>query len=549
MVKRFDKRKLNIFFGILILFCCVFFSCFYINVNAHAKVNFISSTRTSEINTSNYYLFDLDSNMFNALCAIEHEIRGNGDTKDSAFNSDFFSVGYKEAVPTSSDGVAIKNDLTQGVLYLVTGNNAKYECLKGLGSLENIEGLNNIDFSGVNELVLTGNSINQISELDLESFTTLTKLSAENNELTSIDLSPELQSRLVELNLSNNILTSLDISRVGNQANVNLSSNNLTGLGSLSGNLGTLNIGFNNITNVNELNIIRNTAGCSPLIFVQGLGDVSIAGDKILVDSTHYNLQATLEYSYESMFAGEEIVLNTQSNFCEIYMPAGYVTLSFEYAENMPINVSSLLDDREYTLKLDMPQVTAMSNGNTITNFESTQSMYFTFSINLNENIANYQDILSNATLYSGIGENIGEGEQIAIEENGDYTLRSYVVFDNIQSDVISINVSKNDYSGVTWALIIIVGIVVIIASLWFIIRWFRNGAVVAPLSDREIARLNRKKEIRESGKYYSYSFEKEKDLEGHDDDLVDLSDDDTNDLENGDLDLNNGEGEDDEKY
>ena len=236
MVKRFDKRKLNIFFGILILFCCVFFSCFYINVNAHVQVNLISSTRTSEINTSNYYLFDLDSNMFNALCAIEHEIRGDGDTKDSAFNSDFFSVGYKEAVPTSSDGVAIKNDLTQGVLCLVAGNNAKYECLKGLGSLENIEGLNNIDFSGVNELVLTGNSINQISELDLESFTTLTRLSAENNELTSIDLSPELQSRLVELNLSNNILTSLDISRVGNQANVNLSSNNLTSLGSLSGN-------------------------------------------------------------------------------------------------------------------------------------------------------------------------------------------------------------------------------------------------------------------------------------------------------------------------
>ena len=190
-----------------------------------------------------------------------------------------------------------------------------------------------------------------------------------------------------------------------------------------------------------------------------------------------------------------------------------------------------------------------MSDGNIITNFESTQSMYFTFSINLNENIANYQDILSNATLYSGIGENIGEGGQIAIEENGDYTLRSYVVFDNIQSDAVSINVSKNDYSGVTWALIIIVGIVVIIASLWFIIRWFRNGAVVAPLSDREIARLNRKKEIRESGKYYSYSFEKEKDLEGYDDDLVDLSDDGTNDLENGDLDLNNGEGEDDEKY
>ena len=92
-------------------------------------------------------------------------------------------------------------------------------------------------------------------------------------------------------------------------------------------------------------------------------------------------------------------------------------------------------------------------------------------------------------------------------------------------------------------------GIVVIIASLWFIIRWFRNGAVVAPLSDREIARLNRKKEIRESGKYYSYSFEKEKDLEGQDDDLVDLSDDGTNDLENGDLDLNNGEGEDGKKY
>ena len=167
-----------------------------------------------------------------------------------------------------------------------------------------------------------------------------------------------------------------------------------------------------------------------------------------------------------------------------------------------------------------------MSNGNIITDFNSTESMYFTFSPNINTNIVNYEDVLSNAVVFAGIDTEISQKSQISIEENGEYTLRAYVVFDNIQSDEVVINVTKNDYSGITWGLIIIFGIMVVIVSLWVIIRWFKNGAVVAPLSDREIARINRRKEIRESGEYYPYSYEQEGENQSDEEDVVNLSSD-----------------------
>ena len=532
MIKKVNFNKLNIFFITLIFFCCIFFVCFFVDISAYAEsensINFESSpsTRVVEINTSNYYLYDLDSAMFNALCTLEHEIRGDGDTKENAFNADFFSVGYLDATPTSSDGQVIKNDLSQGTFYLVTGQNAKYNCLRNFGALQNLSGLDSLDLSNISELILTGNSITSISDTDLSSLTALQRLSVDSNRLSSISLSLETQSRLTYLNLSNNNLERVDISGVSNQASVDLSNNSLTDISSLSGNLGSLDISFNNITDISEIDTIRTTSGCSPIILVQGLEEVSLAGDKIIVDSSRYDLHANLEYSSESLFAGEEITIVSDSSLTEIYMPAGYVTLSFEYDVGTPSSVSSALVDRSYALKLDLPSYTVMSNGNIITDFNSTESMYFTFSPNINTNIVNYEDVLSNAVVFAGIGTEISQKSQISIEENGEYTLRAYVVFDNIQSDEVVINVTKNDYSGITWGLIIIFGIMVVIVSLWVIIRWFKNGAVVAPLSDREIARINRRKEIRESGEYYPYSYEQEGENQSDEEDVVNLSSD-----------------------
>ena len=98
-------------------------------------------------------------------------------------------------------------------------------------------------------------------------------------------------------------------------------------------------------------------------------------------------------------------------------------------------------------------------------------------------------------------------------------------MFDGIRSETFSAWVNKT--SGVPGALIIVIisGILVVAICAIYLVRWFRNGGVIAPLSDREIYELNRSKKARDSGTRYEYSYEKNQNNK-ESDDVVDLSQD-----------------------
>jgi len=69
-------------------------------------------------------------------------------------------------------------------------------------------------------------------------------------------------------------------------------------------------------------------------------------------------------------------------------------------------------------------------------------------------------------------------------------TFRAY--YDGLGSAPASYAIVVYGTVNIGWILVILVCIVVVAISVWYIITWYRNGAVVAPLSDKEVSRANK---------------------------------------------------------
>ena len=512
----------------LILLCVMFFAPKIQILQANA-----SDTLPATVTETTYnYTFNLDLATFNALCALEHEVCGEFDLSgERAFYRDFFSTGYKTAQPISQEGIRIKQDLENGVLNLCTGENAIYECLRNISQITQIEGLKNLEFSGITQLILDDNSISNINQDDLSSFTDLTSLSINNNDLREIEFSNDTKSSLSYLSLRNNLISEIDLRNLVNGASVDLANNLLEDFNNLyfSGTLNHLDLSFNNLTEITNITGIASVVGCTPVLLVQGLNKELEMGDKIILINDGYvsNLRGVLTYSSQSEFTGQIFATNGEQLVESLIMPAGKISLNFSYTNAdsslLGEDLTLLQQEREFNFALPSPKCVATSNGNEITQFEQSESMNFEFSIDINSNIPNYEDIISNASLYVGLSEEEELVNSILIDENGSYNIVSYVIFDGIRSENFSAWVNKTNGVPDVLIIVIISGILVIAICAIYLVRWFRNGGVIAPLSDREIYELNRSKKARDSGTRYEYSYERDQnDKEA--DDIVDLN-------------------------
>ena len=549
MLTKLAKNHRKIFF-IFTLLCLCLVVPFFWNSSKNTEINANADETVSTVVTEyNYFLsttqggFDMDTSLYYALRVLENTVYGeeNDPNTLTSFSKDFFSSGYIQAEPTTEDGINIKSDLSNGILDLTTGENATYDCLKTLGEeptyirkISSLRGLENLQLNGITTIILDGNEITMVEENTFDNIMTLSSLSIAGNRLSNISLSGDTVSRLRSLDLSDNNLSQINLTNA-NGISLDLSNNNFTDIPNVSGKFSKIDISFNSITDVTKIQDLRVKTNCVPIVLVQGLENIELAGDSLLIDSSYYNLIARVEYSSDSSFSGviARTSVNNDQPYQQLFMPAGKVRLYLEFDQSTPNNIKENLGSREFQLRLKSPTFTAMSNGKTIDSFESTENMYFSFSVNADKSLANYNDVMQYAVLYSGIGSNINPNSQINIEQNGQYNLQAYAQFDGLNSETITIQVKKDDYSGLTWTLIVVAGIAVISVSLWFVIRWFKNGAVVAPLSDREISRLNRSKQFRESGKYYDYSEGQQEDGEQSSDLELDLSDGGEDDEEN----------------
>ncbi len=75
------------------------------------------------------------------------------------------------------------------------------------------------------------------------------------------------------------------------------------------------------------------------------------------------------------------------------------------------------------------------------------------------------------------------------IKDRGEYIVYARVTVDGLTSESAYLFIENTTSLRMTWTVIIVGGIVVLGVGGYFLYNWFRNGAMVAPLSDKEIAR------------------------------------------------------------
>ncbi len=460
--------------------------------------------------------YGLDYDTYDALLTIKKVV--TDDKLSTTFALDFFENGYKNYLPSTAEGQEMVDDLNNGKLYLVAGAGAKYDSLIVKSPLSSIDCLNNLNFSNISELYLDNNDLLEITSGQLASFTNLKVLSANFNKLNKVVLQTSTLQNLDSISLMGNKLSTIDLSSLKNGANVNLFDNYFGEKEDikLPQNLSSLDLSFNNLVDETEESF---DVGCEPILLVQGLKQNLEALSKITTFNNNLSLVSGLttivtyrETSGDaSSFSGEIIRSNATKAVDTILMPIGKLSIRFAYSNGVGLqdyHISKLIS---YTINIapTNPSVLCLIEGVTSTSFVSDKDIEFSQTIEFDTSIPNYQDVTQNTTLgISAIG-NGNFADKIVITNVGKFNLQFYSEFDGLKSSGVTIYGEKTGRNMTAIGIVIVVIVVSLIICSVFLARWFSNGAVVAPLSDKEIYQAN-KRASRSGRAKFQYSYEKE---------------------------------------
>lgn len=539
-----SKKLSLLFLFVALVFSAIFgFTNFNTNINTYA-----ASDDINDIRGSTYEDYDMDKTLYNALVRLIAPLN-NGTT--SGFDVDFFSNGFKTAeVLEGSGGEVLKQDLTNGILDLTTGSNAKYSWMVNSKPIKDITGLNALQLNNIKTLILNDNNISNIEETDFSSLSAMKTLTIENNGLSSFELNGTLSS-VNELNLTNNNLSSIDLSTLqissGIRPKVDLSNNKFTTTSTIqypNSGLSKLDLSFNNLINIDfdEINM-HMVPGIKADILLQGVKDLTTlkAGDCFDVYQGEKVEKLSVRISYneaKSSFyvPGEDNVIcqtTGEQDKETIYIPAGEIVIEF-LSDGEVINETNFPGLDEVTLKklatvkfsakLKAPSYSAYVEGKKVTNLNQNSEIKIIFEVADEQNIPNIEDVKDSAVFYSELvstDSSFKEKDTHIIKENGSYTIRAYAMFDGILTDTINIDVKLTNMAGITIGIVIIVVVFVVVAAIYYVLRWIKEGATVAPLSDKEIFNLKRKQEKKMG--YSREDFISDLDKPRHDDRVSDL--------------------------
>ena len=540
------SKKLSLLFLFVALVFAAIFG--FNNFNSTASV-YAASEDMPEIRGATYEDFNMDKSLYNALVWLIAPLN-NGRT--DGFNTDFFSNGFKTAeVVDASGGEALKQDLTNGILNLTTGNKATYPWMVNCKPIKEVTGLNALQLSNIKTLILNDNEILQVKDTDFATLSAMKTLTIENNGLTSFQLNGAL-STVNELNLSNNNLSSIDLSTLQISGvirpKVDLSNNKFTTITTIeppNSGLSKLDLSFNNLINIDFDKITREymIPGVKADILLQGVKDLTTlkAGDSFDIYQGEKVEKLSVRISYneaKSSFyvAGEDnVICQTlgEQDKETIYIPAGEIVIEF-LSDGEVINATNFPGLDEATLnklspvtfaaKLKAPTYSAYVDGKKVESLNQNSQIKIVFEVADEQNIPNIEDVKNSVVFLSelvSVNSSLSEKATHVIKENGSYTIRACAKFDGILTETINIDVKLTNMAGVTIGIVIIVIVFVVIAAIYYILRWVKEGANVAPLSDKEIYNLKRKQEKKEG--YVREDYISDLDKPRHDSRVSDL--------------------------
>lgn len=513
-----------------------------------------ASLASPDINNNNYSsTYQMDESLYYVIKAVAKQLNFNQPLP--GFDSDIFTTGYNDYQPKAEwfteggepktdtieknieDSQLIKNDLAAGVLDLTIGEKAKYKCLqdKNLDPIKNISGLNDLALDTIKTLILDNHQISTIKQTDFENLTNLQNLSVRNNSLESV----ELNSSLLKLNavdFSGNNLTQVDVSKLvyygGKYPTCNLSNNNIESIDGLkfstSTKLESLNLSFNKLHQLTtqQIEVLSNNVNGTKPVFlgVQAESDFDslIAGSKIVVynlpnsDIAELNVVASY-FEGDATLTKSDFYVDGQDNIiCEtvgveqietLFVPAGKIRLSFYSGdteitvENFPAleKLAGMFSSKVCKVALPSPTYTLTANGKVVTDTYQETDVVVDFVVST-ANIPNALDVKNTengAKIYSGFSRDYSKDVQssLTVNSNGTFDCAAIAVFDGIESVRASVNITRKNMAGIIWGLVIIVLLFVVGGAIYYTTRWIKDGAPVAPLSQKEIFNANRRKE------------------------------------------------------
>lgn len=383
--------------------------------------------------------------------------------------------------------------------------------------ITSLVGMEYLSLNNLTTLKIDGHDIETIFSDDLSSLGKLETLYITNSGVKEIAF-PVSVSKLNYLDLSGNELTEVNVSkclaRKGNDDSgkpyLNLSGNLIEKATRItlptSYNLRELNVNFNKLDGVKATDFTADKVS----ILLQGFkpGNDLVYGQKIYMqdgtikhntggsvqNDTLTNLKAKVFFSSNSQYAATTPGALAETNADGyITIPCGKLVLKFYQGQTEITNID-VFNPTEYEVLPPSPTVKGYVGNQELLQLSSSNNITLKAELNLAGTSLD-EFIKTNSVVKMKIGNN-SEYEAGAVKDftnGGTYAVSTIVTFDGLSSSAINLTVQKNDLTGLTWVLIIVVILIGIAGALYFLLNWVRNGAVVAPLTDKETRRIYQK--------------------------------------------------------
>lgn len=440
----------------------------------------ITITRETEIDIS---YFSGNENLFSVLLSIvnaERKLEGEPRAV-STFKAGYFdekiSLNLNNNDPLNMIGEAQIN----------AHPNKKITSLSGLESLY---------FGALKELKLDNNNIRTITDEELNRAPNLNKLSMKNNRIENIE--KFANNKVYYLDLSGNNIQEIDLSQIeksdgvyydADKAYVNLDYNRIADIEDIKlPDLSIVAMDLFLVCNNFMTAIPSDFGGHNVRLMVQGYkpdGTIEAGATLRLVQDGITVLSAKLFYQAESVFYDaanpDAAITSSNTNGILTFVP-GKVILKF-YEDDVVIALG-VFAERVLDVKPAKPEFVVLDSDN----------RDLSISNRYGDQIKIVASSSEGATIWAKqqSADSYVVGNEVTLVSTGTYKVSFVSVYDGLTSDETSFNVTLYNSAALMWLLIGVVVLIVVIIAIVFIVRWYRAGGIVAPLTEKEQNRSER---------------------------------------------------------
>lgn len=496
------KKKLYAIFGVIFALVVGVFALGISTNVSYAEGEGETTITEDTVLTSDYFG---DMNLYHALVKVADQIKLTNDPSATGLN--VLKAGDLASVKTldlTLERMSVTFDSASGTevtynFYEDTGVEGwvNHSIMTKLTTTFGLESL--IYGTNFTKLVLDGHALTTIDENLFANMSRLQYLSVQNNKLTSIVIPSSVP--LQRLNLQNNYLTGIDLNclrQIGaNPAECHLENNNFADvskivLPNVTTTKVTLYLAQNYLTDAKKADF----AGHNVSLLIQGIKkDVNISltantyirvtsdlaaegfthGEQILTAKAFYRSDSSF---YDAENADNNLISETDDEG-KLVLSAGKLVIKF-YNNGVEYDSGNFVA-KNIDIYPNAPTIKVERNGEFLDPIPSSIKGDFKVVSLVEDETGIIEMRFSNGSWT--------QGNVITVKENGSYVIYSRVTVDDLTSEASFLIIKNTNSTKTVWVLIIVIGAVILIVGGLYLYRWFRAGAIVAPLTDKEIAR------------------------------------------------------------